>query len=52
VKLVEKEDLEAIQVGKECFWVVLCLIDKSIVASYYFVFIGSGLVDFKVFFIV
>jgi len=51
-KLVEKEDLGAIQVDKECFWVVLYLVDKYVVASHYFVFISNRLVNCKVFSIV
>ena len=52
MELVEKGDLGAIQVDKEYFWVVLCLVDKSVVVSHYFVFIGSRLVNCKVFSIV
>jgi len=52
VKSVEKEYLGAIQVGKENFWVVLCLVDKTVVTSYYFVFISSRLVNCKAFSIV
>ena len=37
---------------KKYFWVVLCLVDKSVVVSYYFVFISSRLVNCKAFSIV
>jgi len=52
VESVEKGYLGAIQVGKKCFWVVLCLVDKTVVTSHYFVFISSRLVNCKAFFIV